>query len=198
MSLNACCNLFILIFQTISITSECQGGSGLFCSSIRKSLFSQFYRIIFIEYLTHVFNVMSNLSYICYSINRLFLVGKDHSKFVTRMSKLKLKTFLSRTFLLCLILPIAKMFSFLPNFSDPSSEYPYHFESLFSEVHINSILLLIYLILSIIYTWFNFFGFIIGNLVVDINLLLEMRKVIAEKEKKAIIRAIQSNETQKK
>lgn len=105
MSLNACCNLLILFFQLLSLINECgfknkfayesdyNFGFGLFCSRVRKAAFSQFYKIIFIEYLTHVVNIMSSLSYICYSINRLSLVGQEHGKFVKKISELKVRTF---------------------------------------------------------------------------------------------------------
>lgn len=196
MSLNAFCNLLILLFQTISLTSECPFTSlGLFCSTVRRALFFQFYRIIFLEYLTHVLNMMSNLSYISYSINRLFLVGQDHGKFVTMMSKMELKAFLLRTFMICLLLPISKMFTYLPNYYKPYQNYPDFLESHFADNNIR--LAFIYLSFSIIYNMINSIGFILANLIVDLNLLVSTKKVLADRAKNTS-RAIQANEAQKK
>ena len=165
----------------------------LFCSSARKSYFSQFYRIIFIEYLTHVISVMSNLSYICYSINRLSLIGQDHGKFVKKVSKMKLKKFFLITFLFCLALPIPKIFTFKPNYFRFDHNYPDFLD--FSDI--NDALIFLYLSSSILYNLINLIGFIVANLVVDINLLFSMKKVIAERAKNTS-RAVQTNENSKK
>lgn len=202
MNLNSICNLLILVFQSISLTSECQNfnsalieSKGLFCSKVRTSMFSQFYRIIFLEYFTHVLNIMSNLSYICYSINRLSLIGQEHGKFVTKISKLKLKKFILITFMFCFILPTGKIFSFQPNFNNPYNTYPSTIEDSFSEMR--NVMIFLYLSSNILYNLINFVGFILANLIVDINLLLSMRNVMAQRAKNSS-RAIQSNETTKK
>lgn len=193
MSVNACCNCLILFFQSFNLITECQKVmldysetlDGFFCSNVRRSLFSQFYRIIFLEYLTHVLNIMSNLSYISYSINRLSLIGQEHGNFVTKMSKITLKSFFLKTVFFCLALPVSKIFTFKPNFIWPEMDYPLLFEFRISELK-NSLLFLYY-ISSIVYNLVNTFGFTIINLVVDINILFTMKKVIAERNKKSII-----------
>ena len=197
MGLNACSNILILSFQMISLTTECQYNEnfGIFCSRIRKFMFFQFYRILFIEYLTHVLNLISNLSYICYSINRLSLIGQEHGKFVTNVSKMKIKKFIKITFGFCLVLPVSKIFTFRPNYFKPEHNYPDFFESNFSEKI--SALIIVYLAANIIYNLINSVGFMIANLVVDINLLMSMKKVLAEREKNKS-RAVQANESQKK
>lgn len=191
MSLNACCNLFMLAFQAIRLTSECQVFNGVFCSSVRKSLFIQFYRIIFVEYLTHVLNVMANLSYIIYSISRLSLVGQDHGKFVTMMSKIRVRRFILMSFLFCLVLPASKIFTFRPNFSTPVYEYPDTFEAHLITTKYSIILL--YYASNIAYFLTISFGFIVSNLVIDISLLVSLKKVIADRAN-----TILSEEVQKK
>ena len=201
MSLNAFCNLLILIFQSISLISECDvinnenglEGYGIFCSSVRKNVFSQFYRIIFLEYLTHVCYVMSNLSYICYSINRLSLIGQEHGKFVTKLSKLKVKKFVLITFMFCLVLPLSKIFTYKPNKFRPDHNYPDYLDM----SQISKALMFVYLTSNILYNLISSIGFILANLVVDINILRAVKQVIAEREKNTS-RAIQSNEIQKK
>ena len=193
MSLNAFCNLFILSFQSIGLISECLDGYGLFCSSIRKAVFSQFYRIIFLEYFSHYFIVMSNLSYICYSINRLSLIGQEHHEFVKIISKLKVKKFLLVTFFFCLVLPISKVFTYKPNYFRPTHFFPDYIE--LSEI--NEALRFLYLSSSILYNLISSIGFIATNLVVDINILLAMKNVIAKREENTS-RAIQLNENKKK
>ena len=201
MGLAACCNLLILSFQSFSLINECgfkskyqfeadyDSGYGLFCSSVRRAAFLQFYKIIFIEYLTHVINIMSNLSFICYSINRLSLVGQEHGKFVTKISELKIKSFFLITFIFCLALPVYKIFSFRPNYFKPDYNYPDYIDY----SRISHTLVILYLSASILYNFITSIGFIVANLVVDINLLIAMKKVLAERAKKSI-RAVQLNE----
>lgn len=204
MSLNACCNILILSFQSISLINECgykhkfsfesdfNSGYGLFCSTVRRAAFSQFYKIIFIEYLTHVLNMISNLSYICYSINRLSLVGQEHGKFVKKVSELKIISFFLITFMFCLALPVYKIFSFKPNYIQPEYNYPDYIEY----SNISFVLVYLYLSASILYNLVSSVGFIVANLVVDLNIMLAMKKVLAERANK-IKRAIQSNESKK-
>lgn len=205
MSLNAFCNVLILSFQSISLINECgfkhknlfeadyNSGYGLFCSTVRRAAFSQFYKIIFIEYLTNVFNFMSNLSFICYSINRLFLIGQEHGKFVKKISELKVKTFLLITFMFCLALPVPKIFTFKPNYLTPQYNYPDYIEF----TNVSLALGLIYLSSNTLYNLISSFGFIISNLIVDINIMLAMKQVLAERAKNTS-RAIQANELKKK
>ena len=196
MSLNAFCNLFILFFQSISLISECDTNTedfGIFCSGVRKNAFSQFYRIIFVEYLTHVFYVMSNLSYISYSINRLSLIGQEHGKIVTKISKLKVKKFVLVTFMFCLLLPLPKVFNYKPNYFRIDHTYPDYIE--LSEL--SRVVMFIYLSSNILYGLISSVGFVSINLFVDINILRAMKKVIAERAKNTS-RAIQPNEIQKK
>lgn len=191
MCLNACCNLLILSFQSISLISQCQSRNGLFCSSVRRSLFSQFSRIIFVEYLTHVFNVMSNLSYIFYSINRLSLIGQDHGKFVTAVSKMKLKKFILVTFMFCLVLPVSNIFTFIPNYNKPDLDYPDLLEFGFQEI--GDTLMFLYLVSNILYNLITSIGFIVVNLIVDLSIFISLKKVIDER-----INTAQMEENQKK
>lgn len=55
----------------------------------------------------------------------------------------------------------------------------------------------VYLTSNILYSLISSLGFILANLVVDINILRTMKQVIAERDKNTS-RAIQSNEVQKK
>ena len=207
MSLNAFCNLIILFFQSISLISECDlinsdtfntahlynNEYGIFCSIVRKNVFSQFYRIIFVEYLSHVFYVMSNLSYILYSINRLSLIGQEHGKLVTKLSNLKVKKFILITFMFCVALPVSKIFTYKPNYFRHDHNYPDYLE--FSKI--SDTLIFLYLISYIFYNLISSLGFILVNLVVDINILRAVKQVIAERNKNTS-KAVQSNEIQKK
>lgn len=196
MSLNACCNLIIFFIQLFSIATTCQRLNGIFCSRLHKLIVFQFYRIIFVEYVSHVVHVMSNLSYICYSINRLSLIGQKHGKLVTYVSELKLKNFFCKTFLFCLFLPISKMFRFLPNFDNPLNSYPDTFDSKFKVFSFP--IILSYVILSIIYNLINSLGFIVINLVVDISILITMKNVMEKQEKDLITVVVQTSKDRKK
>ena len=85
------------------------------------------------------------------------------------------------------------VFTYKPNYFRPEHNYPDYLELL----QISKALMYVYIITNLIYGLISSFGFIVINLVVDINILRAIKQVIAEREKNTS-RAIQSNEIQKK
>jgi hypothetical protein len=174
MCLNAASNSLILIIQAMSLISECQNRfNGIFCSHINKSGFAQYYKIVFIEYISSVLILFSNLTYIGFSINRLSLIGKNHSKLTVKVSGLKIWQFSIRVLFPCFALSIVKIFKFIPNFDQPDDEYPHPFVFFFNKV--SKVKSYTFFAFNIIFDLINSFGFLVANLVLDIQLAVKLK-----------------------
>lgn len=182
MALNALLNILVCVIVLTHIMSECDKFYSV-CFRVRSVYFVQYFRMIVGEYLCNALRLMSALSYVWFSINRLSLIGKDHSKFVVKVSKMSIKGFLLRFFLPCLILPVVKIFRFLPNTFQPDLLYPnpivYHFN------FFSASLILVYLSFDVFFDFINNVLFLLINLIVDVILVVSLKETIKEKEKKS-------------
>lgn len=180
MKLNAIVNIVILVIEPIDFLTECQGYvMGLICSPLRFSLFVQFLKIILVEYLSNVLRILSNFVYVGFAINRLSLVGKEHGKFVTRVSELSVGQFLKRVILVCAVLPVVKIFHSFPNSYDPLYEYPFTSTDWYPRV--TDSLLFVYLSFELLFNLVNYFMFLLVNFVIDILLAVRMKRTLGEK-----------------
>ena len=181
MRLNAIFNILILLIEPLTLISECRDYNSLFCSSIRFWQFSQFFKIIFGEYFSNVFRLGANFTYVQFALNRLSLIGKDHGKLVTNASKLKVRQYMGRIIIPCLVLPAIKIFRFFPNSYRIEAEYPipigYYFKFL------SSSLMFVYMSFNILFDILNYVVFLLVNFVIDVNLAIKFKKEIDEKKK---------------
>ena len=182
MSLNAISNALILVIQGLSLISECQRFTGIYCSMINKSPLVQYFKIIFQEYISSFLILFSNLTYMAFAISRLSLIGKNHGKFTVYVSNLTVGQFLVRVFLPCLALPVVKIFKYIPNFDQPEDEYPHPFIYFFNKISRGKSFT--FLSFNILFDLINSFGFLVANLIVDILLTIRLKQVIEEKAKK--------------
>lgn len=182
MRLNALINACILVIQIFSLVSECQGPFGIYCSTIRTSMASQLFKIIFCEYVSNCLRLISHSVYVGFAVNRLSLIGKEHGKLVDVVSKLTVKQFISRTVWPCLILPVVKVFRFLPNYILPDYDYPNPIAFYFNLIPIP--LLVVYVLFNFLCDLVNYGMFFVLNLVIDLKLVFKMKQTIDEKEKK--------------
>lgn len=181
MTLNSLLNSFILLIEIFLLMSECQGDYGLFCSSIRTWKFSQYFKIIFGEYVSNSLRLLSNFTYVGFTINRLSLIGKKQGKFVKNVSKLTICQFIRRTVWPCLALPVVKIFRFIPNTLLPDQDYPNPIAFYFTKI--SSPLIFVYLSFNILFDLVNYFVFLLVNFVIDVKLVITLKKVIDEKQK---------------
>jgi hypothetical protein len=91
MSLNSKFNCVYCVIFVFNLMSECILVDSLYCSTVRQSLFVQYFKIIVINYVGNVIKMCSNITYILMTINRYMLIGKDHIKMFEKISKLSLK-----------------------------------------------------------------------------------------------------------
>lgn len=196
MRLNALVNMAILFIEPLSLITECQGFMiGFVCSSARFALFSQYLKIIVVEYVSNVLRLLSNFSYVGFAINRLSLVGKEHGKFVTGVSALSVSQFVGRTIVPCVGLAVVKIFHSYPNSFDPTYEYPFTSNSFYSRI--SDTLLYVYLSFEFLFNLVNYFVFLGVNFVLDIVLAINMKRTLNEKAKKKLTMAVQQKSEKK-
>lgn len=183
MALNSAINSWILLVFSTNLITECED-YGFFCSRVRTYRFSQFYRMIVNEYLSSVLRLLSNLSYMIFSINRLSLIGREHGKFVTYVSKLSVKKFFAWCLMPCGVLSISRLFRFIPNSLQPDASYPYPLVHYFGRI--NRDLVFAYLAFDFIFSFVNNILFLLVNFILDIILAVLLRQALKEKEKKLI------------
>ena len=116
------------------MSSNGQRFNGIYCSQLTKYPVVQYFKIIFQEYITSFLFMFSNLTYMAFSISRLSLIGKNHSKLTVYVSNLTIGKFLIYVFLPCLALPVVKIFKYIPNFDQPEDEYPHPFVYFFNKI----------------------------------------------------------------
>ena len=197
MRLNALVNMAILTIEPLSLITECQGFIvGFLCSPARFPLFSQYLKIILVEYLSSVLRLLSNFSYVGFAINRLSLVGKEHGKFVTNVSALSVREFLARTIGPCVGLAVVKIFHSYPNSFDPSHEYPLTSNSFYRRI--SDTLLYVYFSFEFLFNLVNYFVFLMINFILDIVLAINMKRTLDEKANKKLTIAVQQKAEQKK
>jgi len=72
--LNSLFNIFILVIEILSWMTECFYPFEVFCPEIRKLIFIQYIKIIFVECLVTAFRFMSNFTYVAFALNRISLL----------------------------------------------------------------------------------------------------------------------------
>ena len=181
MRLNAICNILILIIEPLTLISECRDFNSHFCSSIRFWQFSQYFKIVFGEYFSNVFRLAANFTYVQFALNRLSLIGKNHGKMVTNAAKLTMKQYMGRIIIPCLVLPVVKIFRYLPNSYRIDADYPipigYYFK------YFNSSLMIVYMSFNITFDILIYCVFLLVNFVIDVNLAIKMKQTLEEKMK---------------
>ena len=116
-----------------------------------------------------------------FAINRLSLIGKELSKFVTRVSGLTIGKFMLITIWPCLILPVVKIFRFIPNRIFPDYDYPNPIAFYFYKLSFS--LIFVYLSFNILFDLVNYLLFLVFNFVLEVILVIKMKRTIEEKQK---------------
>lgn len=184
MRVNAVFNVLILIIEPITLITECHEYKSMFCSRVRFWPFSQYFKIIFGEYLSNTFRLIANFTYVQFALNRLSLIGDNHGKLVTRASKLTLCQFFTRIFIPCLVLSVVKIFRFWPNSLEPESNYPNPLGHLFARINVS--LIYVFLSFNLLCDIINYVVFLVVNFILDVKLAVKMKRTIEEKEKNKV------------
>ena len=172
-------NSLILLVQTLGLMNECQSNNGFYCSSIRKLIGIQYFKIIFTEFLCNYLRFISNLFHIAFAVNRLSLIGKEHSKFTYFLSTIKVKYFTILIFIIGLFVTFIKGLKFRANFYFEEWEYPFLYDD---HPEVNVIFFKCFIaIFSSFCDLINGLGFFIICFIIDVQLVIALKRTTAEK-----------------
>ena len=184
MTINSITNILILFIQILSLMNECQYPFGIFCSSIRKYPVIQYFKIVFGETVSSFLRLISNFTYLAFSINRLSLVGKN-GDFIEYFSKLAVYKYMIFSFVISASFSIVKGFRFKLNSFQPDEFYPLIFHrDFFTYLSNYQLIYSLLFAFDAVYTLINYIIFTLIHLIFDILLFYKIRKTIKEKEVK--------------
>ena len=175
--------MMISVIEILSWMTECFYPFEVFCPEIRKLVAIQFLKIIFKECFVTVFRFMCNFTYIAFALNRISLIGKDHGKIVTFMSEAGIKKYIGITLFISLLLSWVKYFKFEVNYFYPNSNFPMSNELNIAQGESNSFND-VYFIFNAISDLVNYLVFVVICVMIDIFMVLKLRRVLAVKSKK--------------
>lgn len=84
----------------------------LFCSSIYESIYTQYFNIVVIKLLGATFRTASNIAHISFTLSRYIVITSSESKFLLRLNKLKLKTYIFLAVLVSFLINLHSCFEY--------------------------------------------------------------------------------------
>lgn len=187
MAINSVSNIVILIIQVLSLISVCYYPFGIFCSTIstiRRYAVVQYFNIVFVETVSAFFHLISNFTYVAFSINRIYLVGKNEG-FFTFFSKLSILKYMTFSIIISILLSLVKGFRFQLNTMLPTESFPMIFyRNIFVLATYKKTIYCLLFVFDAIYDLSNYIIFNIINLTFDLILLCKIRSTLEEKKNK--------------
>ena len=192
-------NIMVLIISILSPLYECQSYQsnliiennkeiGIYCSPYHKLIFVQYYKIIFAEFLCSVFKLISNFGYVGFLLCRLSMIGKEQTKLTNSFSKIPIIYYIIASTIISVGLSVIKIFKYEVNTFIPYLEYPipldkkYNMAELTNDSYLDykkrlRLIQIFYLVSDLT----SYFLFIPINFILDIVLILKMKKALSEK-----------------
>ena len=196
--LNSIFCMFISVIELLSWMTECFYPFEVFCPEIRKLIAIQFFKIIFTECFITLFRFMCNFTYVAFALNRISLIGKDHGKLVTFMSKIGVKKYIGITLLISSIFSWIKGFKYEVNYFYPDPYFPLPIEfNLFENKIVHSTFRDFIMIFISISDLVNYLVFVVICIVIDICMVVKLRRTLNEKAKKSESLNQKQNESKK-
>ena len=183
LGINSTFCLIILIIDIFSWTTECFYPFEAFCPEIRKVVFFQFFKVIFKECLTNMFRFMLNFSYVAFSLNRIATIKKDENKLLKFISEVSIKKYIAVSLIISAGLSVMKYFKYDINYDYPTMNYPISNEWDIFDVYkkqshsFDDAFFIVNSISDIV----NYVLFVLICLIIDLVMIRELRKVIADK-----------------
>ena len=192
--LNSVFYLTILLIWLLSWINECFYPFEAFCPEIRKVQFIQFFKIIFKEAIVNLLKFMCNFTYIAFALNRIALIGKDHSTIVKFMSEVSIKVYIVACFLISSSLSWIKYFKYQINYSEFNLNFPFSNEldiTITMEYYKNDYDLTnayqisdrFYFVYNSISDLINYVVFVIICITIDISMVIRMKQTLKDKLK---------------
>ena len=126
-ALNSAFSIAYCVIMILKMMNECIFfSSTLFCSSIYRSNFVQYFKILVVHFLGNVCKVSMNLAYILFALSRLILASHKTNFFFSRFNRISVKWLVLTLFVSSVLLSVYKLFQYKPNRTHlPYKEFPY-------------------------------------------------------------------------
>ena len=141
---------------------------------------------------------MCNFTYIAFALNRNSLIGKDHGKLVTFMSKVEIKKYIGVTLIISCSLSWIKGFKYEVNYFYSDLNFPISNElDIFQFRNNPSRFEDFYFIFNSISDLVNYLVFVVICIVIDICMVVQLRRTLEEKSVKSALMNQNQNEKKK-
>jgi hypothetical protein len=187
MSINAgfnCAYCVIFLFYPINSCVNIQSG-GYFCSSIRASVVTQLYKIVFVAYFGEAIKMCANIFYILMNVNRYMLIGDKHNPTLEKISKWDIAWVVGISIGISLLLNVGHAFQYNLNELTIYIDDPYGFTYLYQIYpYIYAYSFLSIQIYLIVYFVINFLIFFIVSTAVDVIIVRKLHAALEDKKTK--------------
>ena len=177
--LNSICNSLILFINMISWLNHCVYPYQVFCPTIRKAVFMQYFKIITQDVLMTALRFMNSFTYIGFAFNRISLIGKDHNKLVKFMCKLSIPKYIGFSIFISILLSAMKFFQYDINPGVATLSYPISYDYRTSGDESNPIPA--FFIVDFISDMLNHFVLLLVNLAIDIGMIVKLKQTLKER-----------------
>ena len=181
--LNSIFCIVISLIELISWMTECFYPFEVFCPEIHKLVAIQFFKIIFKECFVTLLRFMLSFTYFAFALNRIGLIGKDHGKLVTFISEVGIKKYIGVSLLISSSLSWIKYFKYEVNYFVSYMSFPISNENNIMNYESNSFNNF-YFIYNSISDLVNYLVFVVICAIIDICMVVQLRRTLAEQEKK--------------
>ena len=180
--LNSICNCLILIIHMTTWLNGCIYPFQLFCPIIRKTVFMQYFKIIFQDVLMTALRFINSFTYIGFAFNRISLIGKYQNKLVKFMCETSIKKFIAVSLFISIGLSVIKFFKYDINYGSPLDSYPISYDYSISNTSSKN-LNVFFFILNFISDILNHFVLLLVNLAIDIGLIIKLKQQVMFNER---------------
>ena len=175
-------NALVCLIRMLTPIYECQS-DGIYCSPFHHLVFTQYFRIVCVEFISTFLQMLSNFSYVGFLITRSSLIGKNHGKFIQVFSRLSILKFMSLSLLLSGLFSIVKIFHYQVNTFDSNLDYPAPFERSYNNIYSSGFEVKTRLIsiFNAVSDLTNYILFIVFNLILDICLIVKLKATLFDR-----------------
>ena len=183
MSISSIANAVVCFISMFTPMYQCQSFAGIYCSSVYDLVFTQYFRIICVEFISSVLKMLSNFSYLGFLIARSSLIGKNHGQLIQIFSKISIFKFTTVSFVLSTLFSIVKIFHYQVNTFDTNLDYPTPYDRNLNNIfspgfEVKSRLISIFNAISDL---INYILFIVFNLILDIFLIFKLKATLSRR-----------------
>lgn len=184
MNMYCASNLMIFSTQLIGLVSECQVPFGFFCSSIHRRVFTQYVKIIVVDYLNAVCRLFSNFAYFGFAVCRLARIGKDHGKLIVFINELGIRKLAGVSLVMSGGLAVSKSLQNRINYFETTINIYPHLIFQFVIDWQNHASYVVLFVFNFLFNLLNNFLFVFVHLTIDLVLIKKLIRVLREKEEK--------------